>query len=310
MKSRLRKPKFVKEGAMKVSKRFIAAMLLPATLMYFFFFLLPAAQTFYYSLFDFSGLSASREFIGLDNYKELLGDSLFLLSMRNTFTILLFGGVVIFALAFMFTAMLNSDIRGRRFFRAIIFLPNVIATIALTTLWAYLYNPRFGLFNSVFNLLGFEGLGKTTWTDPSKIFWAMLVALIWIFVGFYLVLLLAGTDKIPVEYYEAARLDGASQIQVFIKITIPLLWDVLTVAVVMWTIAALKIFEFPFAFTSLEPVPETYTAAVYLYIMGFGQRTPIYRMGYASAIGVYMLLAIIVIVIVLRRLMRRDVVQY
>jgi len=295
---------------MKVSKRFIAAMMLPASFMYLFFFLIPAAQTFYYSLFDFSGLSESKVFVGLDNYKDLLDDSLFLLSMRNTFTILLLGGVIIFALAFMFTAMLNSDIRGRRFFRGIIFLPNVIATIALTTLWAYLYNPRFGLFNSVFNFFGFEELGKTTWTDPGKIFWSMLVALIWIFVGFYLVLLLAGTDKIPVEYYEAARLDGASQIQVFIKITIPLLWDVLTVAVVMWTIAALKIFEFPFAYTSLEPVPETYTAAVYLYIMGFGQRTPIYRLGYASAIGVYMLLAIILIVVVLRRLMQRDAVQY
>ena len=295
---------------MKVSNRFIVAMLLPASLLYLFFFLIPAAQTFYYSLFDFSGLSANRVYIGLANYKELLGDSLFLLSMRNTFTILLLGGAIIFALAFMFTAMLNSDIRGRRFFRAIIFLPNVIATIALTTLWASFYNPRFGLLNSLFKLLGFEELGKTTWTDPSKIFWSMLVALIWIFVGFYLVLLLAGTDKIPVEYYEAAKLDGASQIQVFIKITIPLLWDVLTVAVVMWTIAALKIFEFPFAYTSLEPVPETYTSAVYLYIMGFGQRTPIYRMGYASAIGVYMLLTIILIVIVLRRLMRRDVVQY
>ena len=295
---------------MKVSKRFIAAMMLPASFMYLFFFLIPAAQTFYYSLFDFSGLSESKVFVGLDNYKDLLDDSLFLLSMRNTFTILLLGGVIIFALAFMFTAMLNSDIRGRRFFRGIIFLPNVIATIALTTLWAYLYNPRFGLFNSVFNFFGFEELGKTTWTDPGKIFWSMLVALIWIFVGFYLVLLLAGTDKIPVEYYEAARLDGASQIQVFIKITIPLLWDVLTVAVVMWTIAALKIFEFPFAYTSLEPVPETYTAAVYLYIMVFGQRTPIYRLGYASAIGVYMLLAIILIVVVLRRLMQRDAVQY
>jgi ABC-type sugar transport system permease subunit len=208
----------------------------------------------------------------------------------------------------MFTAMLNSDLRGKRFFRAIIFIPNVIATIALTTLWGYIYNPRFGLLNSALKLLGFDG--KTTWTDPNKIFWAMLVALVWIFVGFYMVLLLAGTDKIPVDYYEAAKLDGANQVQMFIQITIPLLWDVITVAVVMWSIAALKIFEFPFAFTSLEPVPETYTTAVYLYVMGFGQRTPIYRMGYASAIGVYMLVVVVILIIFLRRIMRRDVIQY
>ena len=295
---------------MKVSRGFIAAMLLPASLLYLIFFLIPTAQTLYFSFFDFSGFSDSRVFIGFDNFAELVSDDLFLQSMMNTLIILLFGGVLIFGLAFMFTAMLNSELRGRRFFRAIIFIPNVIATIALTTLWGYIYNPRFGLLNGGLQLLGLEELGSTTWTDPGKIFWAMLVALIWIFVGFYMILLLAGTDKIPMELYEAAKLDGANQVQMFFRITVPLLWDVITVAVVMWSIAALKIFEFPFAFTSLEPVPETYTSAVYLYIMGFGQRTPIYRLGYASAIGVWMLIAVIIVIVFLRRAMRRDVIQY
>jgi ABC-type sugar transport system permease subunit len=295
---------------MKVSRGFLFVFLLPATLLYFVFFLIPTAQTFYYSLFDWSGLGQDMTFLGLGNYRELMGDPLFRLAMKNTLLILFLGGVVVFALAFMFTSMLNSGVRGRRFFRGIIFLPNVVATIALTTLWAYIYNPRFGLLNSFFALIGLDSLAKTKWTAPDTIFWAMLVAMIWIFVGFYLVLLMAGADKIPMEYYEAAKLDGASQVQMFIKITIPLLWDVITIALIMWSIAAIKIFEFPFAFTSLQPVPETYTAAVYLYIMGFGQRSPIYRMGYASAIGILMLLVVIVMVLVVGRLMRREVVQY
>ncbi|MEA3440029.1 MAG: sugar ABC transporter permease [Chloroflexota bacterium] len=295
---------------MKVSRGFIAAFLLPAILLYLIFFLIPTAQTIYYSFFDWSGVGDEMTFIGLDNYQELMKDELFIQSFLNTLIILLIGGAIIFGLAFMLTAMLNSGIRGRGGFRAIIFLPNVIATIALTTLWGYIYNPRFGMLNSFFKLLGLEDLSKTTWTAPDTIFWSMLVALIWIYVGFYLVLLLAGVDKIPIDYYEAAKLDGANQFQMFIKITIPLLWDVITVAAVLWSIAALKIFEFPFAFTSLEPVPETYTTAVYLYVMGFGQRTPIYRMGYASAIGVLMLISVILIVVVLRRLMSREVIQY
>lgn len=295
---------------MKVSRGFIFVFLLPATLLYFVFFLIPTAQTFYYSLFDWSGLGLDMTFLGLGNYRELMGDPLFRLAMKNTLLILFLGGVVVFVLAFMFTSMLNSGIRGRRFFRAIIFLPNVVATIALTTLWAYIYNPRFGLLNSFFALIGLDSLAKTKWTAPDTIFWAMLVAMIWIFVGFYLVLLMAGADKIPMEYYEAAKLDGASQFKMFTQITIPLLWDVITIATIMWSIAAIKIFEFPFAFTSLQPVPETYTAAVYLYIMGFGQRSPIYRMGYASAIGILMLMVVIVAVLVVGRLMRREVVQY
>ena len=295
---------------MKVSRGFIATLLFPATLLYLVFFLFPTLQTLYYSLFDSSGLGQGMTFAGLGNYQELLRDPLFRLSMRNTLVILILGGAAIFALAFFFTALLNSSIRGQGFFRAVIFLPNVVATIALTTLWAYIYNPRFGLLNSFFSLLGLDSLAKIRWTAPDTIFWAMLIALIWILVGFYLVLLMAGADKIPAEFYEAAKLDGANQRQMFVRITIPLLWDVITIAIIMWSIAAVRIFEFPFAFTSLEPVPETYTSAVYLYVMGFGQRTPIYRMGYASAIGVCMLLAVVVIVLVVGRLMRREVIQY
>ncbi len=295
---------------MQVSNRFIALFLLPATLLYLVFFLVPAGQTFYFSFFDWSGIGEEMRFIGLKNYLQLMHDPMFIKSMQNTGIIFFLGGITIFGLAFLFTALLNSGIRGRQFFRAVIYLPNVVATIALTTLWGYIYNPRFGLLNAFLKFLGFKKLARTPWTAPDTIFWAMLIALIWIHLGFYIVLLMAGTDKIPIELYEAAKLDGANQLQVFVKITIPLLWDVLTIAVVFWSIRALRIFEFPFAFTALEPVPETYTAAVYLYIMGFGQRTPIYRMGYASAIGVCLLFAIVVIVVVLRRVMRKEVIQY
>ncbi len=295
---------------MKVSKRFIILFLFPATFLYIAFFLVPMAQTIYYSFFDWSGIGDNMTFISLENYRELFSDSLFILSMTNTFIILFMGGIVIFGLAFAFTAMLNSGLRGKKFFRAIIFLPNIIATIALTTLWAYIYNPRFGLISSFFKAIGLTSLSKTLWTAPDNIFWAMLVALIWLYTGFYLVLLMAGADKIPIDYYEAAKLDGANQFQMFVKITIPLLWDVITVAIVLWSITALRIFEFPFAFTSLEPVPETYTGAVYLYIMGFGQRTPIYRLGYASTIGVFILITVIILAVVIRQGMQREVVQY
>ncbi|MCP4544121.1 MAG: sugar ABC transporter permease [Chloroflexi bacterium] len=295
---------------MKVSKWFIVLCLLPAGLLYLTFFLIPAGQTFRYSFYDWSGLGKEMEFVGIDNFTELVKDDLFISSMKNTVSIVLLGGAIVFGLALLFTMMLNSGVRGKKFFRAIIFLPNVVATIALTTMWANIYNPRFGMLNRILGIMGFEDLTRTTWLAPDKIFWSMLVALIWIYVGFYLVLLMAGVDRIPVDYYEAAKLDGASQLQTFFSITIPLLWDVLTVAIVYWTIAALKIFEFPFAFTGVQPVPQTYTVAVYLYIMGFGQRMPIYRLGYASAMGVLLLLAVLATTFIIGRLMRRESIEF
>jgi len=295
---------------MKTRKRLIVLFLMPASLVYLVFFLIPTVWAFYYSLFHWSGFGQSMEFRGLGNYTELFHDPIFLLSLRNTLFILVVGGIIVFTLAFILTVLINSGIKGKKLFRAMIFLPNVIATIALTTLWAFIYNPSFGLLNSLFKLIGWEAGAKYTFTSIDHIFYAMLVALIWIEVGFYLVLLMAGMDKIPIEYYEAAKLEGANQWQMFTGITVPLLWDVISVATVLYTIIALKIFEFPYAFSQIQPPPQIYTVGMYLYIMGFGKRDPIYRLGYATAIGVVLLICVLVLVLLLRRLMRREIIQY
>lgn len=295
---------------MRISKRLIILFLLPASALYFFFFLVPTIRALIYSFYDWRGFGTNQSFVGMSNYVELLDDRLFWRSMSNTVLILIVGGLIVFGLAFIMTMMISSGIRGKKMFRAIIFLPNVIAVIALTTLWGYIYTPRFGILGAFFDAVGMDDLANFPWLGPDTIFWAMLVAIIWIEVGFYLVLLMAGVDKIPEDFYEAARLDGASQFQMFRKITVPLLWDVITVGLVLWSIHAVKIFEFPFAFTGLEPNVSSYTVAVYMYVLGFGQRQPIYRLGYATAIGVMLLLTVVVIVFVLRRIMRREQLQY
>ncbi|MDZ4764796.1 MAG: sugar ABC transporter permease [Chloroflexota bacterium] len=295
---------------MKISNRFIILFLLPASVLYVLFFLVPTFQALLYSLYDWSGFGVAPQFIGFDNFRELLNDRLFWRSMGNTVGILIVGGIVIFGLAFVMTMMLSSGIRGRKFFRGVIFLPNIIAIIALTTLWGYMYTPRTGLFAAVFDAVGLTDLARFPWLGPDTIFFAMMIAIVWIEVGFYVVLLLAGVDKIPPDFYESAKLDGATDFQQFRYITVPLLSDVISIGMVLWSIHALKFFEFPFSFTGLEPNPNSYTVAVYLYILGFGQRQPIYRLGYATAVGVMLLLVVILVVLVLRRVTRREVVQY
>ncbi len=295
---------------MKTRKRLIALFMLPASLVYLIIVLIPAIWAIYYSFFDWSGFGQKMKFIGVGNYQNLIHDPVFLLSLKNTLLILVVGGIIIFALAFILTVLVNSGIKGKKFFRAMIFLPNVIATIALTTLWAFIYNPTFGLINSFFRLIGWKAGAAFTFVSNNHVFLSMLIALIWIEVGFYLVLLMAGIDKIPAEYYEAAKIEGANQWQMFTGITVPLLWDVISVATVLYTIFALKVFEFPYAFNQITPPQEIYTVGIYLYIEGFGKRDPIYRLGYATAIGVVLLLCVVVFVLLVRRFMRREVVQY
>lgn len=295
---------------MRVRKRLIVLFLLPAGLLYFFFFLLPALQAFQYSFFEWSGFGEEKTFVGFSNYLEIFQDNLFWLSFRNTMVILLVGGVIVFSIAFLMTVALNSGIKGKKLFRSLIFLPNIIATIALTTLWAYIYNPSFGLIKIIAEALGLEKLSTYLWTSPTNVFWSVLIAIIWMQVGYYLVLLMAGVDKIPQEYYEAAEIEGANQIQKFFKVTVPLIWDVLSIAIVLYSIGALKIFEFPYAFYGQSVPSQLYTIGIYLYVMGFGKRYPIYRLGYATAIGVMLLLSVIIIFLILRALLKRDVLEY
>jgi raffinose/stachyose/melibiose transport system permease protein len=295
---------------MRISNRFIIALLFPATALYLVFFILPALQALQYSLYDWSGFGLDKQYIGFGNFQELLNDRLFWKSMGNTVGILIVGGIVIFSLAFIMTMMISSGIRGKKFFRGIIFLPNIIAVIAITTMLGYFYTPNTGLIASVFKLIGLTDMVKFTWMGPDTIFVSMMIGIVWIEVGFYLVLLLAGVDKIPPDFFESAKLDGANQFQQFRHITVPLLWDVIVIGLVLWSIYAVKIFEFPFSFTGLEPNPNSYTVALYSYILGFGQRQPIYRLGYATAVGVMLLLVVILLVLVIRWMTRREVVQY
>jgi ABC-type sugar transport system permease subunit len=290
----------------------IILFLLPAGLLYLVFFIVPSIWAFYYSVFDWSGFSAEMIYVGLANYVELLTrDQMFWHSFNNTLIILFIGGGITIGLAFFLAVLINSGIKGKKIFRALIFLPNVIATIALTTMWSFaIFSNRSGMLTNFFKLIGWKIGAKYLWMSSDHVFWSMLIAIVWISVGYYVVLLLAGMDKIPTEFYEAARLEGAGLFQQFVTVTMPLMWDVVTISVVMWSISAIKVFEFPFAFMGFSEDPSLYTIGVYLYIMGFGKRQPIYQLGYATAIGVLMLLVVIILALLIRRLMKREVYQY
>jgi len=291
-------------------RRMILVFLMPALTLYLCFLVFPAIQAFYLSLFETSGFGDNVTWVGLRNYSRLLTDHIFWLSVGNMLVILLAGGAAVFGFAFLFTVLLNSGIWGKKLFRAMIFMPNVIAAIAITTFWSFVFMPRYGLLTNILKSIGLEDLAKMAWTAPENIIWAMLVGLVWISTGFFTILILSGADKIPIDMVEAARLEGANNRQIFRLITLPMMWDVLLITLVLWVVQAITVFEFPYAFGGPEINQNLYTPSIYLYIMGFGQRDPIYQLGYATAIGVTMFLMMVISVTVLRLLLRRDQVEY
>lgn len=279
-------------------------------LLYIALLVVPAFQAFYLSFFKTSGFGDAAQWVGFDNYARLWNDSIFWRSLRNMMLILFVGGIWTFGLAFLFTMLMNSGLRGKKVLRAMIFMPNVIAVVAITTFWSFVFMPRYGMLTSLLKAVGLTGLASTAWTAPENVFFAMMVGLVWISVGFYTILILAGADKIPADMYEAARLEGASNLQIFRMITLPMIWDVILITLVLWSISAIKIVEFPYAFGGPNIDQNLYTPAIYLYIMGFGQRDPVYALGYATAIGVVLFLLTLVTIVLLRFGFKRERVEF
>lgn len=290
----------------KERNKLIIPYLLPAVALYIIFFIGPAIYGVWISFHKWSGFTKDMDFVGLKNYLKIFSDPIYWSSFKNMMMILVGGGIFVFLIGMLFTALLSSGMPAKKAVRAIIFFPNIIAPIALAIVWNYLYRFDIGFFNSVLNVFGIESVN---WTSPKMIMYSAVVAIVWYSTGFYAVILLGGVDKIPSTMFEAARIEGASTFKIFRTITLPLIWDVFAIAVILWGINAIRLFDFLFAFGGAEPPTRMWNTAMYQFILGFGQRTPIYELGYSSAIGVSMIVVVLIFVITGRKLFQREVYE-
>ncbi len=294
----------------KQRRKLIVPFLAPSLILYLVFFIYPTFRGLFLSFFEWSGFRLPSKFVGFNNFAKLLEDANFYTALKNSMFLMFVGGAVVFGLAFLFTAFLSSGIKSKNFFRSILFFPNVIAPIAIVVIWQFIYNPRFGLLNAILKIAGF-GRFAQAWASPGKVFPAITVIIAWLAVGYYLVLLMAATSKIPQEFFDAGRVEGANTWQIFFHVTLPMIWDAISIAMVLWMIFALKQFEIPYAFNGTSSVPaEAYTLPIYIVVMGFGMRDPIFKLGYASAIGCVLLFIVVILTVLILRLTRREHVEY
>ncbi|QSO51156.1 sugar ABC transporter permease [Alicyclobacillus curvatus] len=258
----------------------------PAIGLYLLVFVIPILASICISLFRWSGYSGALHFVGLTNYAHLISDPQIGASLKNNFALMIVGGAVIFFFSLFFTFTIWR-LRHQSFIRALLFFPSVVPPIALAILWAFLYNFQYGLINGILSVFHIHAID---WTSPNLIFVAAVVALIWINVGFYTVILLAGVSKVPQHIIDAAHVDGASNLNVFMRIVIPMIGDVLSVAVALWVVTSVKTFDFLFAFAGAGQVPtQLWTLGIYQYVLSFGTRDlPISNLGYAEAVAVLM----------------------
>lgn len=266
--------------------------------------IIPVIQTFVLS-FQKTGDFGANTWAGLDNYKRLLTDPDIIQATVNTFgyAIIVVPATVILSLVV--AVLLNQKIKGKGFYRVLYFLPMVAAPAAISMVWRWLFNSEFGLINYLLSFIGVEG---PQWlTDPNVALISIAIVGIWSAIGYNMVLLLAGLQEIPKDYYEAASIDGASPIRQFFSITLPLVSPTMFFVVVTSIISAFQVFDTIFMMIDKTSMAlEKTQSLVYLF---YQHSFVVNDKGYGSAI-VMLLLAFIMMITVVQLKVQKKWVHY
>lgn len=280
----------------------VAAFIAPALLVYVVFVLLPVALAAVYSFFNWNGLSALDRFIGFDNYVRALTDPVFQGAIFHNFAIVALSLAIQGPVAIAVALLLNRPLRGRGLVRLLIFVPYVVSEVVAALAWKLLLQPQ-GPFDGFIEAIGLGDLRQLWLADQSVVFWTLFFVLSWKYLGFAIILFLAGLQGVPEELAEAAQIDGASWWQTQRHITIPLLAPTIRIWAFLSIIGSLQQFDMVWVLTGGGPVNATTTMATYMVQYGF-QRS---QLGFASAVAVVLFIVSLAFALLYQRfVLRRD----
>ncbi|ESL02549.1 ABC transporter, permease protein [Catonella morbi ATCC 51271] len=309
----------VSEGKifMKRNKSMILAFTLPGTLLFFGVFVYPIIRTVIMSFFRIVEITDpvnKWEFRGFGNYLDLFNTPLFRQSLVNIGKIWTIGGIITLAISLMLAIILTSGIRGKAFFQAAIYLPNVISAVAMATMWIqYVFNSSYGFLTTFFRMLGLESLAKIQWLDEEHKFWALLISYCFGMIGHHMLIWISGIERISKEYYEASGIDGANKVQQFFHVTLPLLRGILRTNIIMWSIRIAGFFIWSQLFSPLTADTSTVVPMVYMYTKVFGAETAdiISRdAGAGAAIGIILCVLVLLIFKISNKVLKDDDLEF
>jgi raffinose/stachyose/melibiose transport system permease protein len=280
----------------------IFLFLLPAIVLFLLFVVYPIFQSIYYSLFNWKGFGAAVDFVGLENFKNILKDKVFMIALRNGFLIIALSLFVQLPLSLALAILVGRDLPGRVIFRTIFFLPYVLSEVIAALMWLFILNPdpERGFVNAVIVFLGGNSqawLGKT-----DLVLLAIFAALTWKYFGYHMLLFMTGLQNIPADIEEAGRIDGANSFQNFFYITLPLLSSTIRTSVYLSVLGSIQQFILVWIMTKGGPVNASETMATYMYRFGFVR----FQLGYGSAVAIYMFLICLIFSLIYQGLTRQP----
>lgn len=281
------------------NKTAIAAFVAPSIILFGGIIFYSIIMSFRYSLLDWNGFGEGI-FVGFSNYAKMFQDKVFLRSAINS---LLLGFVTLVTqlpLALLLALLLTSGIKGEGFYRTVFFIPMTLSSVVIGQLWLKIYNPNYGVLNTLLGVLGLESLQRNWLGDVNTALFSAFVPIIWQNVGYHMLLLYTSINSISKDILEAAKLDGASGIKAARYITIPLVKPMLRTCAIFVVIGSLKAFDMIYVLTNGGPVHMTEVPSSLMFSSIFNLN----KYGYGSAISIFIVVECIVMAVILQKVFR------
>lgn len=282
---------------------FLACCVTPALVGFCIFVLYPAFQVFRMSLYNWSGGTGKRTFIGLENFKTLFNSKTFRMAFGNTVFLMLLVTVVTMVLSLFFAAVVSrGKLREGNLYRVVLFFPNVLSIVVIGIIFKNLFNPLTGIVNSVLKAAG--SASQPNWLGDEKyVLWVIAAAMIWQAVGYYMVMYIAGMDGVSGELYEVSELEGANKLQEFFQITLPLIWPTVRTTLVFFILSTMNMsFQFVTVMTNGEPQGHSEVLLSYVNLQAFSNA----KFGYAMSVSVVVFLFSFILALLAQALTARH----
>jgi len=276
---------------------------LPSFLLFALIVILPIFMSGYYSMLNWDGIGEGK-FVGLQNFIDLFRNSSegFGKSIMNSLILAVLSVFVQLPIALILALILASGVKGEGFYRTVFFIPVIISTVVIGQLWMKVYNPSYGLLNTLLNNIGLGSLSRAWLGETKTALIAAFIPSVWQYIGYHMLLMYAAIKTIPDEIYEAARIDGASAFKTALRITIPLIRPIIKVCIIFAIIGSLKVFDLVYILTNGGPVHSSEVPSTLMYNTIFNK----YMYGSGSAMAIFIVLECLVFTLIVQKLFKVE----
>ena len=276
--------------------------MLPALVLFIGMVVAPVGMSLYNSFFDWNGIN-DKIFIGLSNFKEIIHDEVVKNALINTLKMTFVSTCLQLPIGMLIALVVSSKkVKGKKFFQSIYFLPVILSASIVGILWTQIYDPNQGLFNVFLGKIGMENLQHAWLREPGTALGAVMIVMLWFYVGNYVLIYYSSLQSIPSDIIEYAELDGVLPIVRFFKIQLPLIWPTIQLTTMLVIVNSLRYFDLVYIMTKGGPNHSTDVLATVIVQEAFDSM----RMGYGSAISMFLFLLGTVFILIVNKLMKKE----